>query len=354
MIKRTSFLYTLLLLAVVLGAASCSSDSSQGSIPVRPAGPANSVRVYTHRYLFHDDQIFKAFEQRANAKVEVIQLSYGQLLAEARSNGLANADLVILNDLAQLKQLEGMGLLQPFQAGIFEKQFPSRFLDPETYWAPLTRWTMGYVYRKDRLSAAQMNRYQDIAMPELQGRVAISHIDSSGLISLAGAIKAARSEEVARLWLQGLTANLAYPPAGNDYQNIQMVAAGKADVALVSGSAYYRFKYSGSPAAMKASELLEYQMPNDADGSNYYTLSAVGLLKNAPHRDFAIALIEWLCLPENQQNWAEGAFEYPLNSFAQASDFLLDIERLPEGNLSPFQYDNQLNETRKMVGEYIR
>ncbi len=120
MIKRTSFLHTLLL-AVVFGAVSCSNDSPQGSIPVRPAGPANSVRVYTHRYLFHDDQIFKAFEQRANAKVEVIQLSYGQLLAEARSNGLANADLVILNDLAQLKQLEGMGLLQPFQAGIFDQ-----------------------------------------------------------------------------------------------------------------------------------------------------------------------------------------------------------------------------------------
>ncbi len=354
MIKRTSFLYAVLVLAAMLGAASCNSDTSRTGIPVRPAGPSNSVRVYTHRHLFHDDQIFKAFEQRANAKVEVIQLSYGQLLAEAQSNGLANADLVILNDLAQLKQLEGMGLLQSFQAGIFEKQFASRFLDPETYWAPLTRWTMGYVYRKDRLSAGQMSGYQDIAVPELRGRVAVSHIDSSGLISLAGAIRAARSEEVARLWLQGLSANLAYPASGNDYQNIQMVAAGKADVALVSGSAYYRFKYSGNPAAMKASEMLEFQMPIDADGSNYYTLSAVGLLKNAPHRDFAIALIEWLSLPENQQNWAEASFEYPLNSFAQASDFLLDIVRLPDGNLSPFQYDNQLNETRKIVGEYIR
>jgi ABC-type thiamine transport system substrate-binding protein len=193
MIKRTSLLYALLVLAAVLGAVSCKNDSSQARIPVRPAGPSNSVRVYTHRYLFHDDQIFKAFEQRANAKVEVIQLSYGQLLEEAQSNGLANADLVILNDLAQIKQLEGMGMLQSFQAGIFEKQFPSRFLDPETYWAPLTRWTMGYVYRKDLLTAEQMSGYQDIAMPELRGRVAISHIDSSGLISLAGAIKAARS-----------------------------------------------------------------------------------------------------------------------------------------------------------------
>ena len=354
MTKRTSILHTVLAVAVMMGITACNGDSSQSSIPVRPAGPPNSVRVYTHRNLFHDNQIFKAFEARANATVEVIQLSYGELLAEARSNGLSNADVVILNDLAQLKQLEAMGILQPFRAGIFEQQFASRFLDPDTYWAPLTRWTMGYVYRKDRLSAQVMSRYQDIAMPDLKGRVAVSHVDSSGLISLVGAIQAARSEEVARLWLQGLAANLAFPPTGNDYQNIQMVAAGKADVALVSGSAYYRFKYSGNPAAMKACEMLEYQMPNDADGSNYYTLSAVGLLKNAPHRDYAIALIEWLCLPENQQNWAEAAFEYPLNRFAQASDFLLDIVRLPEGNVSPFQYDNQLNQTRKMVGEYIR
>lgn len=337
--------------------SACMVDGSKDSGSAgntRAAGARNSVRIYVHRNMVQDQQIFKAFEQRAQAAVEVIPMSYGELLAEVDRNGLADADLVITADLAQMKELERRGLLQSFRAGIFEKQFSEKYLDPEGMWAPLTRWTMAYVYRLDRINSSRLQGYQDIAMPELRGRVVISPPDSSGLVSLVAAITAARSAQTAQVWLENLAANLAYVPTGNDYQQIQAVASGRADAALVSGSAFYRYKYSGNPAAMEAAKQLGFEIPYDVGENNYYNISPIGLLKGAPHRDYAIALIEWLCLVENQQTWAEAAFEYPVNNFAVASDFLLDITRLPDGRLNPHQFDNQTDAAKALVKRYIR
>lgn len=333
---------------------SCQEGSQPKATAARAAGPKNSVRIYTHRYLVQDQEIFKAFEERAQAKVEVIALPYHQLIAEAESNGLANGDLVILGDLAQMKELERRGLLQSFSAGIFEKQFSSRFLDIEGYWSPLTRWTMGYVYHKNRVNGDKLKAYQDIAMPELKGKVVMSPPDSSGLISLVAAINAVRTERVGHIWVENLVANLAYPPRGNDYDQIQAVVDGKADVALVSGSSFYRYRYSGNPEHMKAARDLGFEIPYDVGENNYYNISPIALLRNAPHRDYAIAMIEWLSLTENQQVWAEAAFEYPVNNFAVASDFLLDIVRLPEGRLNPHQFDNQTDAARKLIMSYLK
>jgi iron(III) transport system substrate-binding protein len=53
-------------------------------------------------------------------------------------------------------------------------------------------------------------------------------------------------------------------------------------------------------------------MPTFEDGGTHINISGVVLAKNAPNRDNAITLMEWLVSDEAQQHYASMNYEYPV------------------------------------------
>ena len=72
---------------------------------------------------------------------------------------------------------------------------------------------------------------------------------------------AAHGEEPARIYLETLKKNLYAEPTGNDFEAISAVIRGDADVALVNGSQFMRYKHSGNPELFSALDQLEMEIP---------------------------------------------------------------------------------------------
>ncbi|MEM1214729.1 MAG: hypothetical protein AAGJ82_03545 [Bacteroidota bacterium] len=341
----------LLLFIAVLLLGSCRPEgTTKQSAAAQAQTSPDNLKLYTHRYPVQDQGIYRSFQARANKGVDVF-LHAGKDLVELAKAGRLRGDLVILDDLYQAHQLIKLGVLEPYNAGTFGDYVPSRYVDNEGYWAALTRWTMGFVYRPQAAPMEAMVNYAGILRPELKGRVVMAHPDSSGLITMTAGMIAAHGATPARIYLEQLKAQLAAPPYNNDWEAVLAVAEGTADVALVNTSAYLRYKNSGNPELYRAVEGLLWEIPVDAKNNNYFNITPICLLKQAPYRDYAISMVELLTLRENQGDYAAAYMEYPVNVFSQPNEFLDESFNVAQSTITVETTEKQLDTAADLVRE---
>ena len=116
-----------------------------------------------------------------------------------------------------------------------------------------------------------------------------------------------QGEEATAQWIEGLVANFARSPQGNDTSQIEDVAAGIADLTLAN--TYYVARYQDNPEVFDKVGIF---FPNQSGRGTHVNISGAGLLKNAPNQDSAIAFLEYLASPEAQEFFALGNNEYPV------------------------------------------
>lgn len=342
----------LLLLTYCLLTA-CKPENNTTTPPPPTVANPDNIALLSHRYLVQDQQLLNTFRVRANKAVDVY-LYEGKALVDLAQKGPIKGDVVILEDLYQAHLLKKAGVISPYNAGTFGDYVPSRYVDNEGYWAGLTRWTMSLVYRPDKVDLVQMRNYGGILDQRYQGRVAIAHPDSSGLISMVASMIAAHEEEPARIYLETLKKNLNSPPRGSDWDAISAVLRGDADIALVNGSEFMRYRHSGNPEMFKSLEALEIEIPTDANGDNYFNITPICILNNAPFRNYAINLVEFLTIQENQGTFSEAVFEHPVNVFSPSGELLNNTFNLPQGKISAEMTENQLDKAAELVHQIFR
>lgn len=339
-------------LLILLGA--CKKD--QPSSPPPPPAPAvnnTNLSLFSYRYLVQDQQLLRQYQSRANKAVDVYMYSSKDLV-QLGQEGKLQGDAVLLDDLYDAHLLRKAGVLSPYNAGTFGEYVPSRYVDNEGYWGAVTRWTMSFVYRPERVNIVDMRKYGAAISPNYQGRIAMAHPDSSGLISMVAGMIAAHGEEPARIYLETLKNNLYAPPTGGDWEAISAVLRGNADIALVNGSEFMRYKHSGNPELFNALDELELEIPTDTEGNNYFNITPICILNNGPYRNYAINLVEFLTIEENQGIHAEANFEYPVNIFSQMAELLNSTFNLPQGKISAEMTENQLDKAAELVKQIFR
>ena len=185
-----------------------------------------------------------------------------------------------------------------------------------------------------------MGRYEDLADPKWQGRICIRPGAHSYNLALIAAMIAHHGPDGARDWVKGLKANLARTPQGNDRAQVKAVWAGECDVAI--GNTYYMGLMQtneSEPEQKEWADSIKILFP-DADGNGtHVNISGVVLLKNAPHKDDAVKLIEFLTSDEAQSLYAQVNFEYPLKPGVPPSDIVaswgeLKADTLPLGEVA--------------------
>lgn len=342
------------LLILLLGACTiwaCKSDQKPSVPPPAPSN-ANNLTIFSHRYLTQDQQLFNTYRSRANKAVDLYRYP-SESIVELAKNGQLKGDLVILDDLYHAHQLKKTGVLQPYSAGTFDELVPSRFIDYEGYWAGLTRWSMGFVYDPQKVDIMQMRNYAGVLDQRYKGKIVLAHPDSSGLVSMVAAMIAAYGEEPARMYVQQLNDNLMIVPSGNDWEAVTAVINGQADIAFVNTSEYLRYRNSGNPDIFQATNRLEWEIPDDAKGNNYYNITPICLLKDSPYRDYAISMVEFLTIKENQNFYADPMMEYTVNIFSEQVSFLNDAFNVAQGQISPEMAENQLDKSRELIREIM-
>ena len=303
---------------------SCSQAGNEQKTAETSDKIGGQVNIYSSRHYNTDDELYNGFTEQTGIKVNLIEGKDDELIERIKSEGKNSpADILITVDAGRLWRADRAGIFAPVESAILTKKIPAHLRHPENLWFGYSKRARVIMYNKDKVDPAEISTYEDLSDPKWKGKVLIR---SSGNIYnqslVAGTIEQKGEQETAE-WIQGLIANLARPPQSNDTGNIEAVAAGLGDVTIAN--TYYLARYEDEPKIFSKIGVL---FPNQEDRGTHVNISGAGMLKNAPHKEQAIAFLEYLASQEAQEFFALGNNEYPV------------VEGTP------------LNETVKSFGEF--
>ncbi len=138
-------------------------------------------------------------------------------------------------------------------------------------------------------------------------------------------------EEQTETWLRAVRDNLAVKPAGGDRDQAKLIFAGQCDVAL--GNTYYVALMQTNekePEQKEWASAVKVLFPNAADRGSHVNISGMALARNAPNKEAALKLMEFLSGDTAQRLYAEANFEYPLEPGVPVSPVIAAL-----GSLKP-------------------
>ena len=294
--------------AVAALIVACNTQGEQSGNKEAATQQGGSVNIYSSRHYNTDDQLYDGFTEQTGIKINLIEGKDDELIERIKNEGTNSpADILITVDAGRLWRAAEAGVFAPVESEILAEKIPKNLRDPENHWFGYSKRARVIVYNKDKVDPSQLSTYEDLTDPKWKGKFIVrssSNIYNQSLV--AGMIEEKGEEETAK-WIEGLVANFARSPQGNDTSQIEDVAAGVADIALAN--TYYLARYEDNPEVF---EKVGIFFPNQDGRGAHVNISGAGLLKNAPNNKNAIAFLEYLASPEAQEFFALGNNEYPV------------------------------------------
>lgn len=295
-------------LATLIVAAATAVTSFGATVAVQ----ANEVNLYSYRQESLIRPILDEFEKDTGITVNVVFAKNG-MLERLKAEGMNSpADAILTVDISRLAEHKNAGVLQAVSSDTLTSDIPAQYRDPEGYWYGLTVRSRVIYYAKDRVKAAELSTYEDLADPKWKGRICIRSSSNTYNQSLLASIVAHLGEEEAEKWAAGITANMARKPQGGDRDQIKAAAAGECDIAI--GNTYYYGKMQTSKDAdqKEAADKVALFWPNQGDRGAHVNISGAAVTKAAKNKKNAIKLIEFLSNDKAQKFYASSNFEYPV------------------------------------------
>lgn len=274
---------------------------------------AEQVNIYSARHYDTDLALYDTFTERTGVAVNLIEGGSDALIERIANEGeYTPADMLITVDAGRLWRAEQRGLFQPVQSPVLEERIPEHLRHPEGLWFGLSKRARVIVHARGRPLPAPVARYEDLADERLRGTVCMRPSSNIYNLSLMSALLDALGAPAARTWAEGVVANFARPPRGNDTSNLAAVASG--ECALTIANTYYLGRWLGSDREehRRIADALTVVFPNQEDRGTHVNVSGAGVTRHAPNRDNAVRFLEYLAGDFAQRLFAEGNNEYPV------------------------------------------
>ena len=301
---------------------------------------AAELNIYSHRQQFLLQPFLDVFTNETGIKTRVVYASKGlaqRLLAEGEASP---ADVILTVDIARLSEYADLDLLAPVDSPVLAANVPAHLRAGDNRWFALSTRTRLVATSVDRVAAGAISDIEDLADPQWQGRICSrkgSHVYNR---SLMASIIAANGSDAATKWADGLVANLARRPQGNDRAQAKAIFEGQCDVAIMNHYYYGKMMYGDKPEQKAWAESIRLVFTNQDDRGSHVNISGGGMAKHSPNPQSARRFLEFLTTPVAQQLYGEVNFEYPVNPAVAPGGVLaswgafkrdeLAIERLAE------------------------
>ena len=283
-----------------------------------PALPALAeVNVYSYRQPQLIQPLVDAFTAETGIEVNIAFLNKGlteRLLAEGKRTP---ADIVLTADVQHLAEAVDAGVTQAVDSEILRANVPAGFRDPGNQWFGLTSRARIVYASVERVAPGEVTTYEDLADPKWKGRICTRSGTHAYNTALTAAMIAHHGEDYTRSWLEGLKANLAMKPQGNDTGQVKSIWAGECDLSL--GNTYYMGEMLEDDEQRQWAESARIDFPVFEGHGTHVNISGVAMTAFAPHPEDARKFIEYLTSPEAQEIYAEANHEYPVSPAAQPS-----------------------------------
>ena len=272
------------------------------------------VNIYSHRHYDVDRVMFGKFEESTGIKVNVVQAKADELIERMSSEGEASpADLLFTVDAGRLIRAKNEGLLASVSSEKLMEYIPAHLRGPEGYWYGLTKRARVIVWDKERMPEPELKSYMDLADPGLGKKVLIRSSSNIYNITLLSFLALAYGEEQAKMWASGVVNNMARDPQGNDRDQMKALVEGIGDYAVVNTYYVGLLLNSSDPEEVRVGERIGILFPDQESYGTHVNISGAGVAANAPNRENAIKLLEYMASPEVQEFLAQENFEYPVN-----------------------------------------
>ncbi len=275
------------------------------------AAHADEVNIYTTREPGLIQPLLDAFKSSTGITVNTVFLKDGLAERVASEGANSPADILMTVDAGNLVDLVDKGLTQPVDSKILKEAVPEPLRDAKDNWFALSMRAR-VVYAAKDLELDKIN-YEDLSDPKWKGKICIRAGQHPYNTALFADYIAHYGPEKTEEWLKGLKDNLARKAAGGDRDGAKDIVGGICDIA-VANSYYVGLMRSGKGGDEQKvwGEGIKVLLPTFKDGGTQVNISGAAIAKNAPHKDAAVKLLEYLVSDEAQQIYAKANFEYPV------------------------------------------
>ncbi|KLN64174.1 MULTISPECIES: Fe(3+) ABC transporter substrate-binding protein [Vibrio] len=300
---------------LTLSALACATIAPTAAIA------AEEVNVYSYRQPFLVEPMFNEFTKETGIKVNVKFAKKGLAEKLAQEGEYSPADVILTVDISRLSELTKKNLVQAVESEVLEKNIPAQYQDTDNEWFALTTRTRSVYSSRDRVGRLGEDfTYADLAKPEFKGKICTRSGKHPYNVSLVSAMIAHEGEAATKEWLEGVKANLARKPQGNDRAQVKAIKEGLCDVSL--GNSYYLGKMVNDAEQKAWADAVYINFPNQKTTGTHVNISGMAMAKHSPNKENAVKLMEFLAGDKAQSMYAEVNFEYPVKDGVKRSELV--------------------------------
>jgi len=304
-----------------------------------PLVVAEQVNLYSARKEALIKPLLDKFTQQTGISVNLVTGKADNLITRLKSEGrFSPADLLLTTDVGRLYRAKQQGLTQIIPVSEAIAILPNNYRDDQGHWLGLSLRARPLMVSVDSVDAQTITSLEDLITPQWKGRVCSRSSNNIYNQSMVASLIAQLGESAAQEWVTGLVHNFARPPQGGDRDQIKAVAAGLCDVAIANTYYLAGMLSSKDETTLQQAKKVKVIWPNQADRGVHINISGIALAKNAPNKDAAVKLIDFLLSKESQLWYATTNHEYPILSDIAWSELLQSFgtftsEQVPLGKL---------------------
>ena len=308
-----------------------------------------TVNIYTYRQPQLIQPVLDAFTAETGIETEVLFVDKGLEERVAAEGQNSPVDVIMTVDISRLTKAKEAGITQALTDEVVNAEIPAEYRDPEGHWFGLTKRARVVYASKDRVTETALT-YADLADPKWKGKLCMRSGQHDYNLALISAAIAHWGPEKTEEWLKGVRANLGRKPDGGDRPQAGAIFAGECDIAI--GNTYYVGLMRTNEKEPKGKEwgnAINVIFPTFENGKTHVNISGAALAKNAPNRDNAVKLIQFLASDKAQQIYAETNYEYPVEAGLEASEMVKAFGELDADTLSLAEIGSHRKEASEMV-----
>ena len=316
---------------------------------------SNEVNLYSQRHYKVDEIQYEKFTEMTGIKVNWIKSNADELIERLKNEGNKSpADIFISVDAGKLQKAASLNLLQKLPSEIITENIQNQLLDINNFWAPITYRSRILVYSNERVNKNDLNTYESLSDEKWKNRILVRSSSNAYNQALMASIIANNGIEKARNWSEGIVANLARSPKGNDRDQVKAIYSGLGDVAIVNSYYIGLLLSSEKEEERKAGESVSVFFPNQEENQRgtHVNISGVAITKNSPNKENAVMLINYLLSEDAQKTNVNNSYEYSVNKNVKPSKIVQDwgefkIDNLDLNSLGVYREDavNVFDET---------
>lgn len=305
----------IIFISTILVLSSCGETSKE----------SDEINLYSQRHYKVDEQQYEAFEKETGIKVNVVKANADELIERLKNEGdNSPADLFITVDAGKLQKAKDLDLLQKISSPIINQNVDIDLKDVNGYWIPITYRARIIVYSKERVNVGELSTYANLTNEKWRNKVLVRSSSNAYNQALLSSIVANRGEEAATNWASELVKNFARDPKGNDRDQVKAITAGQGDLAIVNSYYIGLLLSSENDEEIKAGNSVGVFFPNqgEEESGSHINISGIGLAKNAPNKENAIKLMEFLTSESAQKTYTNTSYEYPANPNVEPNEIV--------------------------------